>query len=145
MCMVESISATEKLRAAMAAKGGKATCWKRYRRSLRGGLQSVVYVGDPITPGKIVSDRTRQEAGLDQQDGPRISATDDPHTIYRGIHVYTNRAAAAQWAQSWHAVVAVRCLLADLVAAGADDQAVFMKVHLSKRSYAAAMRSASDG
>jgi len=138
MCMYLDKKATREFQAKIREAGGTISCWRRYCR--RGGHLYPLWFGadSPIGPGDIFSNREHRAAGRDSVDKVGPSYT----IVNRGIHVNPCRGVARWDARVNEVVVKVRCQLKDLVGAGDLNDAVFTKVHLSKRSYAAAMRSA---
>ncbi len=134
-------AATEKLRARMVKRGGTMRFWKIVKwhecpRELR-----TTFLGAPVAPGGFRSDRSRRRLTHNEKAS---------HVIAQGIHVFCRRKDAAMRARYYAPGRVLLCVTADvkrLVAAGtfsaADlPNAVFMRVHITRRSYAAALREA---
>lgn len=139
MCLVYSEASTKSLEARMRGNGGKLTCWKVYDVE-KGRLCALIHThrassGGEVTHGEIVSNRMRQSPGADAEDSKTLGVC----VINRGIHVYTDRdsADATEWQAD--AVVPVQCDVDDLVGAG-HGEAVFMKVHLLRKDFDAAVK-----
>lgn len=140
MCMFHSKNMSRVLRNKLAEKG-YLYFYKAYH--LRGNnLYSMVkQTRKPVNHGWIISTRKEQKVGADLDSN--TSWTRIPqYNVYRGIHVVTSeKACRDDWDNGLKkpitVIVKVKCLLSDFVGAGAgrDRDAVFMKVHLSKREY----------
>lgn len=141
MCMYWDKKATTAFRKKIREAGGTITCWKVYERWRR-WLSSVFYKTGSLSPGDILSNRERRAPTRDGKDYRiRRWNNETRWCISRGIHVFRTRSRAKQYCNRRQAVVVpVRCQLKDCVGAGDNGDAVFDKVHLSKRSFAAALR-----
>jgi len=109
-----------------------------------------------IKSGEIVSDRETQEAFEDDYDNEydadydaeSCGAGENLGEINRGIHVCLSQDGAVKYFNYLHEVgssttyiiVKVKCYKKDYVAARVDE-AVFMKVHLSRAEYKRAIKS----
>ena len=114
------------------AKNGKVTCWKVYRKSQRrsfvkGSLSSLVYVKVIKGPGIVWSNRFEKKLSYFEKSSCSVDY---------GIHVYTNiEVAKSIKEEDSDVVVPVECDLNDLVAYGIQNEAVFMKVKITRKEW----------
>lgn len=128
MCCEHDRQVTAELRRRMRAVGGKLTFWKCYRR--REGVLFSAYKRVPLRgPGVSASDREKRPPGKD--------AMDWQIWVERGIHVYRSRRRAVKHVDYWDTdvIIPVLCDIRHLVCAGANGDAVFMQVEITKRNY----------
>ena len=138
MCMEYDEKATQRLRKKMERNGGKLLCWKTWfvkGRELHSPHFAHKRGGQVGAAGVIRSDR--------------LSTKPDPleeSSRFEGIHVFRTKKAARTW--RLRVTVPVTCLLRDLVGAGwncgcvDEPSALFTKVRLLKKDFAAAMKGA---
>lgn len=127
MCLyVSSRQSQTKFRKRIRENGGKITCWKVLVKSnnLLRGIFYYSYYYD----GWNYSSRKFKKYGY--------------NLVNEGIHVYTKREEAVLSAQIYSAIIVpVTCYLKDFVAySKAYNEAVFLKVFLTKRSYNKAIK-----
>jgi len=137
MCLVYNKEATEKLQKEY--NGRKTlTAYKIYE--VKDAKLLPIYYGItiPLKHGKIISSRTVQEAGKDEDD----NTIEDVFYVNRGIHVFllkTEANEAIKWYYKQYGkyvIVPVTCYLSDLCGVnGVLNEAVFMSVRLSKKAY----------
>ena len=93
---------------------------------------SIIYESNKIKPGWIKSNRTSVNSdGLDKTCWLG-------HSISRGIHVHLTRESARDNRDWGGRVFKCKALLSDLVEVGnalSSNQAVFMKIHISKKDF----------
>ena len=117
MCLYISNSATRHLKGRM-KKTGSIICYKE-----------LVHVHAPIF-------YLQYQAGWNISDRPSINLLYDEKRggeVNKGIHVYVSKKVAQQ--RTNRKLIPVRCYLKDLVKAGRNSEAVFMKVFITKKDW----------
>ena len=108
------------------AKNEKVTCWKVYSCG-NGYLRPACFSSNGIIkkPGIVKSNRRRKEFTDVEKRG---------HVVEKGIHVYTNKKMAQRlWIED--IIIPVICDIEDLVSCGTYNEAVFMKVRITSRTW----------
>jgi len=143
MCLIYNKEATEKLQKKY--DGRKTlTAYKVYE--VKDGKLFQIYYGitTPIKHGKIISSRTVQEAGKDEDD----NTIEDVIYVNRGIHVFLLKTEVNK-VVDWHnnanceksVVVPVTCYLSDLCGINeVENEAVFMSINIPKKAYQEAIK-----
>ena len=128
MCLVIDQKATNDLKQRFEeSKDGTLTFWKCYEAGT-----DILYppcrANCPyLTFGKVISDRVSKQ----------LSACEKKcQIVNQGIHVFTTRNAATAWDHGYgYIIVKVTAHKNDLVSGGFHNEAVFMKVTISKRTW----------
>ncbi len=141
MCLTTDIKATERYRKKLTVTG-KRWAWKYLRVGYKAAsafeaTEENIYLFAPYhtatqyKPGEILSNRNTID--LSPQEMHQVG-------VYRGIHVKTSRQAAVRDASRNDVVLRVEVEASDFVAAGNQNDAVFMKVRVHEKDYKRAIR-----
>jgi len=136
MCLYYDEVRTEEFK--KANKGGRTvTTYKVFKLASEAYLKSV-YFQCFHRNGMIQSDREVQAPLKDIWDYD----SDFSHEINRGIHVFLTKEAVGIFSNEDcdNVIVKVTCKMKDLVCVGEDNDAVFMKVFLTKKEYQKALK-----
>jgi hypothetical protein len=130
MCLYIHVRNTEEILKELRKNNGKGVMLKRlrYRQKADGQYELVSpFIEKVFSPGDNVSDRDYgKDLSIDEKARREVE---------HGIHVFTSIARAKHYMKPDEIIVPVTVREKDFVAAGDDEDAVFVKVHLDKEAY----------